>query len=257
MKLSFNSFILSEEKRKNQIELKEDHEFNFGKLSDIKNYKSYQSYQKMLVELEIKFQKEIDRFNLNDIHDVYSDLIFPKDLNIEIFFVDKEYFNKTLILDFFDGSMSSELLGCAVLSGGLNIIRSDECFMNDKFQVIVCCQNDQEFNDEIKKSGLFSTLNTLTHEIFHHILFLRTSGGMTPHEVDCSVDSGLFDFNVFECSIGATHIVDDGFETESFLYLDLGKQSDIMEEYIEHKSYLLTQSLECLNSISFNEFIRN
>lgn len=242
MKLILTPVILSSENKHQQLEIKHEHESEYGLLEDLTQNHYYQHCLSLLPKIAEKIQEDLDRFDFSVFKQHYPTLSFPTQVEIKIFFIQEDYFKKSIYHYFLEGQYN-DVLGCAINTGGEDLTRSAECYFNDEFQVLVVCPSNEQFKTLIDEDKFISSLNTLTHEIYHQILFIKTSGGLTPDQVDLAFDSGDFNDTVFDCTIGEMVLEEDGFIDEIFFQLSNQEKISIMEEYIEEKSLDITYSI--------------
>lgn len=173
--------------------------------------------------------------------------INSEDIEIEVIFIPES------LKEYVSGSFNvSDALGLAAFTQGDLLF--GEKFYNDKFQVVVFCPTNQDLKEKLdylleieKEDYLHLLLNTLPHEISHITLFLESSGGQTPEEVDINFDSGLFKYNVDDCILGEDH------PKYKKLFSGQYDKNQVMENLVEKKGLNL---LEKLNLID-NSFVRD
>ena len=173
----------------------------------------------------------------------YPEIEFRENVEVEVIFAPESL--KEDIQNSFD--IGKDLLGLAAFTHGEMLL--GEQMYNNKFQVIVFCPSNKDLKvslesvpEESRSDYLYSLLNTLTHELSHITLFLESSGGQTPHEVDMNFEAGIFDNDVTDCILGINH------EKYEELFFDCDDTNEIMETIVENKGFGLLNRIKFSNN---------
>ena len=173
----------------------------------------------------------------------YPEIEFRENVEVEVIFAPESL--KEDIQNSFD--IGKDLLGLAAFTHGEMLL--GEQMYNDKFQVIVFCPSNKDLKvslesvpEELRIDYLYSLLNTLTHELSHITLFLESSGGQTPHEVDMNFEAGIFDNDVTDCILGINH------QKYEELFFDCDDTNEIMETIVENKGFGLLNKIRFSNN---------
>lgn len=173
----------------------------------------------------------------------YPEIEFREDIEVEVIFAPESL--KEDIQNSFD--IGKDLLGLAAFTHGEMLL--GEQMYNDKFQVIIFCPSNEDLKislesvpEESRSDYLYSLLNTLTHELSHITLFLESSGGQTPHEVDMNFDAGFFDNDVTDCILGINH------KKYEELFFDCDDTNEVMENIVENKGFGLLNKIRFSNN---------
>lgn len=177
----------------------------------------------------------------------YPEIEFRENVEVEVIFAPESL--KEDIQNSFD--IGKDLLGLAAFTHGEMLL--GEQMYNDKFQVIVFCPSNKDLKvslesvpEELRIDYLYSLLNTLTHELSHITLFLESSGGQTPHEVDMNFEAGIFDNDVTDCILGINH------QKYEELFFDCDDTNEIMETIVENKGFGLLNKIRFSNNKVLN-----
>lgn len=196
--------------------------------------KLYANYLSILPLVEKMCNDEIARYSgeIKTIREKNKHISFNDDISIEVFFTPKNMLEK--LACGFDIS-NDNCLGLMVNTGGEGIVRTDESFFNDKFQVVVGVENDHQLVQELDNDcSIEGILGTLTHELNHALLFLINSGGMTPEDVDCLYSCDEFDKSVNECMEGEEFIRKNNDLIGCHIVDEIEDPDELMEIYVEH-----------------------
>ena len=173
----------------------------------------------------------------------YPEIEFRENVEVEVIFAPESL--KEDIQNSFD--IGKDLLGLAAFTHGEMLL--GEQMYNDKFQVIVFCPSNEDLKvslesapEKSRNDYLYSLLNTLTHELSHVTLFLESSGGQTPHEVDMNFEAGIFDNDVTDCILGINH------QKYEELFFDCDDTNEIMETIVENKGFGLLNKIRFSNN---------
>lgn len=222
-------------------EVVSDHIEEFGDLEDLEDNIVYQIYQKLLPEIEVECNKHLEkyRYMFESLEKEHSDLSFPKEAPIHIYFVQQDFYQKTLSHYYSNNHQDlSCTLGLMSTTGGEGITKSMETFFEDKFTLVVTVPKNEDIED-LKGDiygvlDLVSILNTLTHELNHALLFIINSGGLTPEDVDVLYESDEFDLNVADCMRGEMFLRDEVKELNGECFDDIEDPDALMEFYVEN-----------------------
>ena len=77
-------------------------------------------------------------------------------------------------------------------------------------------------------------------------MFLESSGGQTPHEVDMNFEAGIFDNDVTDCILGINH------QKYEELFFDCDDTNEIMETIVENKGFGLLNKIRFSNNKVLN-----
>lgn len=137
----------------------------------------------------------------------FYNLIFPQEVLINVNFVSSN--QKSILCEVFDIDDNSAL-GLHAITAGDGFL-AEENYLNS-FEVFIFCPENEDYYDMVRKyaeqnysfieDGMSFYLSTLTHEVHHALIFLESSGGLTPKEVDIAYESGDFDNSTGDCSSG-------------------------------------------------------
>lgn len=185
------------------------------------------------------------------------DLDFPQEISINVNFVSPN--QKEDLCSYF-GFDSEKTLGFYATSTGDGFL--DEKYYVDSFEVFVFCpdndayfemvKKNNEYNHEDSDESLFRCLTTLTHELKHALVFIESSGGLTPHEVDNLCMNGEFDSDIFDCVSGCNlERLEDEFYFDGRAYTDITHQ-EINEMVVEEEGREVLSKLD----INFKEMAR-
>lgn len=135
-----------------------------------------------------------------------SDLVMREQVEITVNFVSEHQKNTLCEIFYFDGNA----LGFFPTSSGDGFLTQDE-YMNS-FEVFVFCPSNEEYYNLVRKhsedhyvfieDAMEQFLSTLTHEICHALIFIESSGGLTPKEIDVAYDAGEYPYSVGDCASG-------------------------------------------------------
>jgi hypothetical protein len=135
-----------------------------------------------------------------------SELILKESVEITVNFV-AEHQKETLCeIFYFDGTA----LGFFPTSSGDGFL-SDDAYMNS-FEVFVFCPSDEEYYNLVRRhsedhyvfieDAMEQFLSTLTHEICHALVFIESSGGLSPKEIDVAYEAEEYPYSVGDCASG-------------------------------------------------------
>lgn len=250
MKIKLNNLILSDLNTEMQLEMKDDFISGGNTLEDLDHNLIYQKYIEILPDLE-KLSEEYLATHKEDIEKIkekYKGIEFPENIEINVYFCQRNYYNE-MIGGIYNNHNS---LGVAIYYNGEGLTKSEETYFADQFDLIVSIPSHEEIlkNESNINDYLFRELNTLTHELNHHLLFLRSSAGMTPNDVDLwnSIDEDNSDFN-FEKDVNDCILSSDLVISENFNKLSISEKTrnDEMELYVEEEGYNMLYSIKTLN----------
>lgn len=139
------------------------------------------------------------------------------------------------------------LLGVALVSTCEGLFEEFNSYSAKEFSILVFCEENEELKKQINmelypEEYVYKLMNTLTHEIWHHLLFLESSGGLSPNEVEIWSDMEVFDNNVNDCVYGKNHDV----------YEDLYINNPDKEEYIIMETIVENNGLDLLDTAKLN-----
>lgn len=241
MKIKINPLLLSEANFDLQKQALKDYDKDVSLDKNI----LYEIYKSSILKLEDQFNIFLEQYHeeFNIIKNTYTNLNFPDQIEVNVYFSDKNYYN--FCADYTNSNMHGSL-GVSLFEGGQNFIRNEDSYFADSFNIIVSCDENEELNKFVfevddyntKEDNILSIYNTLTHEIMHNILFIQMSGGLTPHAVSEAYDSSQFDFTPLDCSL-ATHIV----LGDNFDYFKQEEWYEEMEFYVENMSRNITADI--------------
>lgn len=210
---------------------------------DLKNNNFYQENIKLLNLLKIE---EIDNnnFKIN-----YPEIIFPDEVDINIIFIPDILKEEVLNYTNVQYGEKDKVLGAALISTGEGLIEEFNTYSAKEFSIIIFCEKNEEIKKQIDmelypEQYVYKLMNTLTHEICHHLLFLESSGGLSPNEVEIWSDMGVFDNNVDDCVYGKNHDVYEEF----YINNPHKEQEIIMETIVENNG------LDLLDKVKINLF---
>lgn len=177
------------------------------------------------------------------------ELDFPDEVTINVNFVSPN--QKDELCSIF-GFNESNTLGFYATSTGDGFL--DEKYYVDSFEIFIFCPSNKEYFEMVKSNNnsnlesmgasVFSCLTTITHELKHALVFIESSGGLTPHQIDNVSMSGDFDNDIFDCLSGCNlERLEDHFYYNGRAYADISKQ-DINEEIVEQEGRELLDSLD-------------
>ncbi len=178
------------------------------------------------------------------------ELDFPDEVTINVNFVSPNQKNELCSYFGFD---DNKTLGFYAVTTGDGFL--DEKYYLDRFEVFIFGPSNKEYfeivednnnnsNLESMGSSLFSYLTTVTHEIKHALVFIESSGGLTPHQIDIVYTSGEFDNDIYDCLSGCNlERLEDYFYYNGCAYVDISHQ-DINEEIVEHEGREILSSLD-------------
>lgn len=255
MNIKLKSFLIEDQQYEEQMELKEIYLIE-NQLENLKNNFVYKAYNCLLPEIEKNINLLLKQSSyFHAMRDVLSKkVLLPEEIEIEIYFVQKDYFEKNLHHYF---GVEKTCLGVCVNTGGFGIIRSnEEDNFNTKMQVVVKCETNEEVLEHLnQRESLYSILNTLTHEIFHHLLVIKMAGGLTPYEIEDLYETNDFDYSFMDCSLGLHVLEEEGFIDDISNYIP-EEYEQVMEEYVEEKSMDFLEKLQTLKSPNFDQLIK-
>ena len=149
------------------------------------------------------------------------------------------------------GFDENKTLGFYAVSTGDGFL--EEKYHVDSFEVFVFCPSNDEYYKMINdnnysmsgiESSLFSALATVTHEIKHALVFIESSGGLTPHQIDIAYISDEFDNDICDCVSGCNlERLEDYFFTDGYANKDKS-HNQINGEIVEKEG---RQLLEAIN----------
>lgn len=210
---------------------------------DLKNNNFYQENIKLLNLLKIE---DIDNnnFKIN-----YPEIIFPDEVDINIIFIPDILKEEVLNYTNVQYEEKDKVLGAALISTGEGLIEEFNTYSAKEFSIIIFCEKNEEIKKQIDmelypEQYVYKLMNTLTHEICHHLLFLESSGGLSPNEVEIWSDMGVFDNNVDDCVYGKNHDVYEEF----YINNPHKEQEIIMETIVENNG------LDLLDKVKINLF---
>lgn len=176
------------------------------------------------------------------------DLDFPTEVTINVNFVSPN--QKDELCSYF-GFDEDKTLGFYAVSTGDGFL--DEKYHVDSFEVFIFCPSNEEYykiinEDNYSISGiecsLFSCLATVTHEIKHALVFIESSGGLTPHQIDIAYISDEFDNDISDCVSGCNlERLEDYFYTDGYANKDKS-YNQINEEIVEEEGRELLGSIK-------------
>lgn len=188
-------------------------------------------------EVVEKLKDKID-LSVDNLTSCY-DLDFPNEVTISVNFVSPN--QKDELCSYF-GFEGNQTLGFYATSTGDGFL--DEKYHVDSFEVFVFCPSNEEYfkivNDnnysiDSMESSLFSALATVTHEIKHALVFIESSGGLTPHQIDIAYISDEFDNDISDCVSGCNlERLEDYFYTDGYANKDKS-YNQINEEIVERE----------------------
>jgi len=175
----------------------------------------------------------------------YSELIFKENLEITVNFVSEHQKETLCEIFYFDGTA----LGFFPTSSGDGFLTQDE-YMNS-FDVFIFCPSNEEYYNLVRRhsedhyvfieDAMEQFLSTLTHEICHALIFIESSGGLTPKEIDVAYDAGEYPYSVGDCASGC------GLSRlrESFNHGHMRQQHDIAinENIVEEEGMIMFKEL--------------
>lgn len=218
--------------------------FSHDELSapELKNNIFYKHSLIVLDNLKDKIDLDVDNLVRS------YDLLFPKEVVININFVSSSQKEELCAIFDFD---SEKTLGFYATSSGDGFIANS--YHLNSFEVFVFCpsneeyfnmiKDNQEYNFETLNESLSRCLVTVTHEIYHALIFIESSGGMTPHEVDMVYNSDEFDNDISDCICGCNiERYDDYFYSHD--YREPVNFSEINEEIVEIEGTELLKALK-------------
>ena len=178
------------------------------------------------------------------------ELDFPDEVTINVNFVSP---NQKYELCSIFGFNESNTLGFYATSTGDGFL--DEKYYVDSFEIFIFCPSNKEYYEIINdnnyfmsdiESSLFSCLATVTHEIKHALVFIESSGGLTPHQIDMAYMSDEFDNDISDCVSGCNlERLEDYFFTDGYANKEKS-YNQINEEVVEK------EGRELLDSININ-----
>lgn len=223
-------------------EVFEDHCLSFGTPEDFENNIFYKIYNDLLPEIEKECNAHLEKYSYitDALVAAYPGLLFPKEKEIHIYFVQEDFYKKTISGHYSNEDQDlSESLGLMTISGGEGISKSMNTFFADEFVVLVAIPKNETM-EEIRKmskhmafSYLTSLLNTLTHELNHVLLFMLNSAGLTPSEIDMLSDSGEYDMYVIDCIFGEFFLRDEICFMNGIFFEEISSPAELMEFYVE------------------------
>lgn len=206
------------------------------------------------LKLSHKVLEKIPNISLNmnelkTIEDEHPNIEFPKKATIEVLFL-PEHYGQQLANSFnIKNGETNQILGFAAFSNGDGLLA--EGYLNTKNQVFAFYPDNAKFTNNLnylkdffdnEEEAIKKIINTLTHEISHQILFLETSLGLSPSDVDILFDSGEFNYSLEDCISGTQN-------SKYYLYFkdnecgSTEEDYEIMEEIVEQMGMnLLSQS---------------
>jgi len=135
-----------------------------------------------------------------------SALTVKDSVEITVNFVSEPQKSTLCEIFYFDGNA----LGFFPTSSGDGFLAQSE-FM-DSFEVFVFCPSNEEYYNLVRRhsedhyvfieDAMEQFLSTLTHEICHALIFIESSGGLTPKEIDVAYDAGEYPYSVGACASG-------------------------------------------------------
>lgn len=173
----------------------------------------------------------------------YYNIDFPEKINFEVIFVPEIL--KEEIVNSFELN-NADPLGFHAITTGEGLIKQ-ESYYNGKFQTFVFCPtNEQYFEDVLNSENplnyLNSSLNTLTHEIVHMIIFAKSSGGLSPRDIDALYETSEFDNDIHDCALGCNlEEYEDFYIGSSDCSLS---HNDILERIVEEEGFLMLQGID-------------
>lgn len=135
-----------------------------------------------------------------------SALTVKDSVEITVNFVSEHQKGTLCEIFYFDGNT----LGFFPTSSGDGFMTQDEYM--DSFEVFVFCPSNEEYYNLVRRhsedhyvfieDAMEQFLSTLTHEICHALIFIESSGGLTPKEIDVAYDAGEYPHSVGACASG-------------------------------------------------------
>lgn len=202
----------------------------------------------ILLDLNREIISKINSMDLK-IDNIYKEIYpldFPSKIEFEIIFV-PEYFKEEIVNNF---SLNTESpLGFhAVTTGEGFLVDKDgnESYYNKKFQAFMFIPEntnfiDNLFSDSDPLSFLYSSANTLTHELSHMLIFAKSSGGLAPYDVDMLFDTSEFDNNVDDCILGSNL---EEYEEYYISHDGMLDCNQVLENIIEEEGFSLLKKLD-------------
>lgn len=175
------------------------------------------------------------------------ELDFPDEVTINVNFVSPNQKNELCSYFGFD---DNKTLGFYAVTTGDGFL--DEKYHVDSFEVFIFCPSNEEYYNIINdnnysidsiESSLFSCLATVTHEIKHALVFIESSGGLTPHQIDMAYMSDEFDNDISDCVSGCNlERLEDYFFTDGYTNKEKS-YNQINEEVVEKEGRELLDSI--------------
>ena len=174
------------------------------------------------------------------------DIVYPSEVTIDVVFLPFEARHN--VSEVFALTGPDAPLGFHAQTTGDGLLGGDDCFFNDRHQVVVFVPSNQDLEtflsahmddlDLSREAAETDFYNTLTHEVSHVLLFAEASGGLSSYDIDVCFDAGDFPFD--------RHAVTTGCELSRLAdhYADCQDEQDAteaMEQLVEDQGHALLQ----------------
>jgi len=229
------------EKKLDQVINKEMFEAEFEKIDELFE-------NNIVLELNREIMAKFNSIDLK-INNIYKDvypLDFPPEIEFEIIFVPESF--KDEIINNFAINTEEPLGFHAVTTGEGFLVDKDgnESYYNKKFQTFMFIPENATFienlfSDSDPLSFLYSSANTLTHELSHMLIFAKSSGGLAPYDVDMLFDMSEFDNNVDDCILGSNLEEYEEYYISHDAMLDCNQ---VLENIVEEEGFSLLKKLD-------------
>lgn len=208
---------------------------------DLKDNIFYQQNKKLLNLLRIE---DIDNSMFKE---NYPDISFPEKVDINVIFIPDILKEEVLGYVNVDINEDQDLLGVALISACEGLFEEYNSYSAKEFSIIVFCEENEKLKKQINmelypEEYVYKLMNTLTHEIWHHLLFLESSGGLSPNEVEIWSDMEVFDNNIDDCIYGKNND----------LYEDFYISNPDKEQYVIMETIVENNGLELLDTAKLN-----
>jgi hypothetical protein len=265
MKITLSSKKLQDSGFELIEELFEVHSASYGKPEELENNIFYKIYQDLLPEIEIECNKHLDRYSYftDATIKAFPDIFFPKEKEITIYFAQEDFCQKTIANHYSNNQQDfSKSTGIFCVNGGEGISKSLETFFVDEFIVLISVPPNKEM-EEISKTSkcraipkLMSTLNTLTHELNHALLFMLNSSGLTPSEIDDLYSCSEYNMSVKDCTFGEFFLRDEICFMGGVFFEEISSPAELMEFYVEEKGLEFLYNLDSYKNGEIEKYIK-
>ena len=162
----------------------------------------------LFYEFSTAILKSLPSLNLNieEIKEEHPQLFYAEQKCIEVVFLPQ--LCSSVFLPLFDIE-DKKTLGFAAFTSGDGLLC--DSVLNPKAQVVVFCPSNEDLGNLVAEMSEYyddqdllmkKLLNTVTHEIYHQVLFLQSSGGLSAVDIDILYDSGDIYRTVSDCQKG-------------------------------------------------------